>query len=124
MAPISWLSWWAVFNGDAVILARAADHRASELFRIVAVDFTHFSPAGPFGLHADGSKPIFFRQYGVRDRESRRESAWLLEVDGESKHNSTVHIDDDGQRRSLDRLAVLLINHNDVHRRMVDLGYG
>ena len=32
----------------------------------------------------------------MRDRESRCESAWLLKVDGESKHNSTVHIDDDG----------------------------
>jgi hypothetical protein len=60
----------------------------------------------------------------LRDREPRRESARLLEIDGESKHHATVHIDDDGQRWSLDRLAVLLIDHDDVHGCMVDLGDG
>jgi hypothetical protein len=45
MAPISRFSRWAVLDGDIVILARAANHCASELFRIVAVDFAHFSPA-------------------------------------------------------------------------------
>ncbi|HWF48170.1 MAG TPA: hypothetical protein VG168_14270, partial [Bryobacteraceae bacterium] len=80
MAPISRFSRWAVLDGDTVILARAANHCASELFRIVAVDFAHFSPARPFGLHTDAGEPIFFRQYGVRDCEARSKSAGLLQI--------------------------------------------
>src|ERR1700737_299030 len=33
----------------------------------------------------------------------------------EPEHHATVHVDDDGQRWPLDRLAVLFIDHDDVH---------
>jgi len=88
------------------------------------VDFAHFPPARPLGLHTDAGEPILFGQYRMRDRETRRESARLLKIDSEAEHHAAVHIDDHGQRRSLDRLAVFLINHNDIHGRVVDLNDG
>lgn len=58
----------------------------------------------------------------MRDREPGREGAGLFQIEGETEHHATVHIDDDGQRRSLDRLPVLFVNHNDIHGSMVNLG--
>jgi hypothetical protein len=46
---------------------------------------------------------------------TRCEGAGLFEIDGEPEHHATVHVDDDGQRWPLDRLAVLFIDHVDVH---------
>ena len=48
----------------------------------------------------------------------------FLQIDSEAEHHATIHIDDHGQRRSLDRLPMLLIDHNHVHGRMVNLGDG
>src|SRR5690348_429717 len=106
MAPVPRLSRWAVLDGDRVILAGPTDHCATELLRIVAMDCAHFPPTRPFSLHAHADKPILLGQYCVCDREPSCESARLLEIDGESEHHPAVHIDDNTQRWSLDRLAV------------------
>src|ERR1035441_722603 len=58
----------------------------------------------------------------MRNRESGREGAGLFQIDSETKHHATMHIDDHGQRWSLDRLPVL--NHNDIHGSVVNLGDG
>src|SRR4029077_13076366 len=94
------------------------DHCASELLCIVAVDYAHFSPARPLGLHTHGREPILLWQYSMRNCEAGCEGAWLLEIDGEAEHHATAHIDNDGQRRALDRPPMLLIDHNYVHGRM------
>ena len=122
VAAIARFSWRAVVDGNIVILARAPDHCASELLCIVAVDYAHFSPARPLSLHTHGREPILLWQYSMRNCEAGCEGAWLLEIDGEAEHHATAHIDNDGQRRALDRPPMLLIDHNYVHGRMVDLG--
>ena len=124
MTAVPRFSRRSVLDGDSVILARPTDHCASELLGIVAVNWVHFSPAGPFGLHTDAGKPILLWQYRMRNCETGREGAWLLQIDRETKHHATVYVDHNCQRRSLDRLPVLLIDHDDVHGRMVNLGDG
>jgi hypothetical protein len=122
MAPITRFSWWAVGDGDVVIAARTTDHRSTEFLRVIAMDFMHLAPARPLGLDPDLREPRFFWQYGMRDGEAGGESAGFLQIDGETEHHATIHINDHGQRWPLDRLPMLLIDHNDVHGRMVNLG--
>ena len=124
MTAVSRFSRWAVFDGDIVILARAADHCASKLLGVVAVDCAHLPPAGPLGLHTDSGEPVLLGQDRMCNGEPSCEGAGLFQIDGEAEHHAAVHVDDDGQRRPLDRLPVLLIDHNDVHGRVVDLGDG
>src|SRR5215831_17726080 len=124
MAPVPRFSRWAVLYDDIVVLARAADHCAAKFLGVVTVDHAHFPPARPFGLHTDGSEPIFFGQHRVRNRDSRSEGAWLLQLDREAEHHTTAYIDDHGEEGALDRLTVLLIDHNHVHGRMVNLRDG
>src|SRR5215471_589773 len=124
MAPVPRFSRWAVLYDDIVVLARAADHCAAKFLGVVTVDHAHFPPARPFGLHTDGSEPIFFGQHRVRNRDSRSEGAWLLQIDREAEHHTTAYIDDHGEEGALDRLTVLLIDHNHVHGRMVNLRDG
>jgi hypothetical protein len=57
----------------------------------------------------------------MRNREAGSKGAWFFQIDSEAEHHATVHMDDHSQRWSLDWLTVLLIDHNYVHRRMVDL---
>ena len=42
----------------------------------------------------------------------------------EAEHRATKDIDDHSQKRSLDRLSVLLIDNDDIHGRMINLGHG
>jgi hypothetical protein len=111
-----------VLDGDIVILARPTNHGAAKLLRIVAVDGVHFSPARPLGLHTNTREPILLWQYRMRHCDSGCEGARLFQVDGEAEQHATEHIDDHGQQRSLDRLTMLLIDHDYVQGRMVDLG--
>ena len=75
-----------------------------------------------FGSHILASFPIHDPCKGKRMRncEAGREGARLLQIDGETEHHATIYVDDHGQQRSLDRLAVLLINYDYVHGRMAD----
>src|SRR5271165_6741916 len=87
---------------------RAADHCASKLLGVVAVDCAHLPPAGPLGLHTDSGEPVLLGQDRMCNGEPSCEGAGLFQIDGEAEHHAAVHIDDDGQRRPLDRLPVLL----------------
>src|ERR1700758_5032484 len=124
MASIPRLSRWAVVDSNIVILARTTDYCAPKLLRIVAVDFAHFSPARPLGLHADFGEPLLFGQYCMRNREPCCEGARLLQVDSKAEHHAAKDIDDHSQKRSLDRLSVLLIDNDDIDGRMINLGHG
>jgi len=124
MTAVSRFSRWAVLYLDIVILAGAAYHGASKLLGVVAVDCAHLPPARPLGLNTDSGEPVLLGQDRMCDGEPGCKGAGLFQIDGEAEYHAAAHVDDYGQRRSLDRLPVLLIDDNDVHGRVVDLGDG
>ena len=58
------------------------------------------------------------------NRHSDREGARLLQIDGKAEDHAAVYIDHHRQGRSLNRLTVFLIDHDDIHGRVIDLGDG
>src|SRR5215471_7036498 len=122
MPAIARFSRWAMLDSNIVLLARTTDDGAAKLLGIVAVDRAHFSPARPFGLHADAGEPVLLWQDCMCNCESGCEGTRLLQVDSKANYHATEHVDHHGQRQPLDGLPMLLIDHDDVHGGVVDLG--
>src|SRR5215469_1611393 len=111
------LSGRAMVDGNIVVLASTANHGSTKFLRVVAMDFAHLSPAWPVGLDTNLRKPWLLGQDRMRDCEAGGKSAWLFQIDCKTENHATVHIDDDGQSRSLYGLPVLLVDHDHVHGR-------
>jgi hypothetical protein len=60
----------------------------------------------------------------MRNRDACCEGAGLFQVDGKTEHHAAVHVDHHGQEGALDRLPVFLVDHNDVHLSVINLGDG
>src|ERR1700674_5708154 len=61
MTAIARFSRRAGVGGDIVILASPADHCASKLLGVVAMDCAHLPPARPLSLHSHVGEPMLFR---------------------------------------------------------------
>jgi hypothetical protein len=110
-----------VFERDAVLLARPAQHLAVEFLGVVEMNSGRKSPARPLPADPQLCKPSFFGQRGVSDAQPRCDRSGRIERDVKAGHHAAVHVDRQREPRPADRQALLIVDHDDIEFRVIDL---